>query len=60
MVRVDTPRPRAHFFLAKIDNDTIGYRRTGLARSPAVMDRHPELHFLGIEALYPAVAGPPR
>jgi glycosyltransferase involved in cell wall biosynthesis len=42
--------------LAKIDNDTMvppGWLRQSLA----VMDRHPELHFLGIEALYPAVDG---
>ncbi|HUN41655.1 MAG TPA: glycosyltransferase [Acetobacteraceae bacterium] len=42
--------------LAKIDNDTMvpmGWLRESLA----VMDRHPELHFLGIEALYPAIEG---
>ncbi len=42
--------------LAKIDNDTMA-PPDWLSESLAVMDRHPELHFLGIEALYPAVAG---
>jgi glycosyltransferase involved in cell wall biosynthesis len=42
--------------LAKIDNDTMvppGW----LAAACGVLDRHPDLHFIGIEALCPLAAG---
>lgn len=42
--------------LAKIDNDTMvppGW----LAAAAGVMDRHPDLHFLGIEAMRPVAEG---